>query len=356
MEKIKDLWKNTKWFKILVFIICTSLLFKWWPIIFILGLIMYGYALYSVVKSKIRGQYTKFKPKTSFIVATSLIFISIIIGSIVTPDTTNTDPKSEATPKVTKTSQSITSGSSKKEKQASQKKDTTKQKTSVASKPIETTPDKLVEKTNNGTLKSGEEYHFVGEMMNADNWTTGATGNYTVYVKAPEQSPMAGMMLYADEHDAERWTDGTKVDFVVNIKDIDVNGDKITVPVVKTSKILSGGTTKEQKNSIKENNYYEAMSSAVQTVNTSLGTTAIDSIDKDLVYPAANVNLNIVFASYSNMEIKSLVQTLNESLVKIAHSKGVDNPQFHYYISGVEIGENRSIMDPSKVKFNSNLK
>lgn len=368
MEKIKDLWKNTKWFKILVFIICISLLFILWQITLISGLIMYGYALYSFVKSKIRGQSTKFKPKTSFIVATSLIFISII-GCIVTPDTTNTDSKSEATPKVTKTSQSITSDSSKKEKQASQKKDTTKKEkqasqkkdttkkeTSVASKPIETTPDKLVEKTNNGTLKSGEKYHFVGEMMNSDNWTTGATGNYTVYVKAPEQSPMTGMMLYADEHDAERWTDGTKVDFIVNIKDIDVDGNKITMPVVKTSKILSGGTTKEQKDSIKENDYYKAMSSAAQTVNTSLGTTAIDSIDKGSVYPVADVKLNIVFASYSNMEIKSLVQTLNESLVKLAHSKGEDYPQFHYYISGVEIGENRSIMDPSKVKFNSNLK
>lgn len=355
MEKIKDLWKNTKWFKILVFITCISLLFILWPITLISGLIMYGYALYSVVKSKIRGQYTKFKPKTSFILATSLIFISII-GCIVTPDTTNTDSKSETTPKVTKTSQSITSSSSKKEKQASQKKDTTKKETSVASKPIETTPDKLVEKINNGTLKSGEKYHFVGEMMHSDNWSTDSSGNYTVYVKAPEQASIAGMSLYADEHDAERWTDGTQVDFVVNIKNVDLGGDKVPTPVVKTSKILSGGTTKEQKDSIKENDYYDALSSAAQTVNTSLGTNAIDSIDRGYSYPAANVNLNIVFASYSNMEIKSLVQTLNESLVKIAHSKGVDNPQFHYYISGVEIGENRSIMDPSKVKFNSNLK
>ena len=355
MEKIKDLWKNTKWFKILVFIICISLLFILWQITLISGLIIYGYALYSFVKSKIRGQSTKFKPKTSFIVATSLIFISII-GCIVTPDTTNTDSKSEATPKVTKTSQSITSDSSKKEKQASQKKDTTKKETSVASKPIETTPDKLVEKTNNGTLKSGEKYHFVGEMMRSDNWSTDSSGNYTVYVKAPEQASIADMSLYADEHDAERWTDGTQVDFVVNIKNVDLNGNKFLMPVVKTSKILSGGTTKEQKDSIKENDYYEAMSSAAQTVNTSLGTTAIDSIDKGSIYPVADVKLNIVFASYSNMEIKSLVQTLNESLVKLAHSKGVDYPQFHYYISGVEIGENRSIMDPSKVKFNSNLK
>ena len=158
---------------------------------------MYGYALYSVVKSKIRGQYTKFKPKTSFILATSLIFISII-GCIVTPDTTNTDSKSEITPKVTKTSQSITSSSSKKEKQASQKKDITKKekqasqkkdttkKEKQASQPIETTPDELIEKENNGTLKSGEKYHFVGEMMRSDDWNTDSSDNYTVYVKAPK--------------------------------------------------------------------------------------------------------------------------------------------------------------------------
>ena len=341
MEKIKDLWKNTKWFKILIFIICISLLTILWQITFISGFIIYGYALYSFVKSKIRGQYTKFKPKTSFIVATSLIFISII-GCIATPDTTNTDSKSEATPKVTKTSQSITSDSSKKEKQASQ--------------PIETTPDELIEKENNGTLKSGEKYHFVGEMMRSDDWNTDSSDNYTVYVKAPKQASIAGMSLYADKDDAEKWTDGTQVDFVVKIKNVDLNGYKVLTPVVKTSKILSGGTTKEQKDSKKENDYYEALSSAAQTVNTSLGTTAIDSIEKDYVYPSANVKLNIAFASYSNMEIKSLVQTLNENLVKIANSKGENNPQFHYYISGVKIGENRSIMNPSEVKFNSNLK
>ncbi|MHC3865629.1 hypothetical protein ACXOM2_09685, partial [Streptococcus thermophilus] len=59
-EKIKDLWKNTKWFKILIFIICISLLTILWQITFISGFIIYGYALYSFVKSKIRGQYTKF--------------------------------------------------------------------------------------------------------------------------------------------------------------------------------------------------------------------------------------------------------------------------------------------------------
>ena len=357
----------TKWFKILIFIICISLLTILWQITFISGFIIYGYALYSFVKSKIRGQYTKFKPKTSFIVATSLIFISII-GCIATPDTTNTDSKSEATPKVTKTSQSITSDSSKKEKQASQKKDITKKekqasqkkdttkKEKQASQPIETTPDELIEKENNGTLKSGEKYHFVGEMMRSDDWNTDSSDNYTVYVKAPKQASIAGMSLYADKDDAEKWTDGTQVDFVVKIKNVDLNGYKVLTPVVKTSKILSGGTTKEQKDSKKENDYYEALSSAAQTVNTSLGTTAIDSIEKDYVYPSANVKLNIAFASYSNMEIKSLVQTLNENLVKIANSKGENNPQFHYYISGVKIGENRSIMNPSEVKFNSNLK
>ncbi|MHC3841699.1 hypothetical protein ACXOKH_08940, partial [Streptococcus thermophilus] len=72
----------------------------------------------------------------------------------------------------------------KKEKQASQKKDTTK-KEKQASQPIETTPDELIEKENNGTLKSGEKYHFVGEMMRSDDWNTDSSDNYTVYVKAP---------------------------------------------------------------------------------------------------------------------------------------------------------------------------
>ncbi|MDU3960196.1 MAG: hypothetical protein E7H10_09120, partial [Lactococcus lactis] len=99
-----------------------------------------------------------------------------------------------------------------------------------------------------------------------------------------------------------------------------------------------------------------AMTSAAQTVNNNLGSTAIDSIDKGSIYPVLDVQLNIIFASYTNMEIKSLVQTLNESLVQISINNGQTHPQIKYYISGVSIGENRSILNPSEVKFNSNLK
>ena len=238
----------------------------------------------------------------------------------------------------------------------SDKSKTTKASSSTEQKVIEITPDQLVEKTNNGSLKSGEKYHFVGEMMRADNWNTGSSGKFTVYVKAPSQSPIAGMMLYADESDADNWTDGTQVDFTVNIEDVNVGGEKITNPVVKSSKIISGGTSKEAKKTAIENNFYSAMTSAAQTVNNNLGSTAIDSIDKGYIYPAVDVQLNIVFASYTNMEIKSLVQTLNENLVKVAIDNGEANPQIKYYISGVSIGENRSILNPSEVKFNSNLK
>ncbi|MHC3841708.1 hypothetical protein ACXOKH_09065, partial [Streptococcus thermophilus] len=71
--------------------------------------------------------------------------------------------------------------------------------------------------------------------MRSDDWNTDSSDNYTVYVKAPKQASIAGMSLYADKDDAEKWTDGTQVDFVVKIKNVDLNGYKVLTPVVKTS-------------------------------------------------------------------------------------------------------------------------
>ncbi|MDU4518830.1 MAG: hypothetical protein E7I97_11675, partial [Lactococcus lactis] len=131
---------------------------------------------------------------------------------------------------------------------------------------------------------------------------------------------------------------------------------RIRQQAAKAKKAEDAKNAAEAKKAAEESNFYSAMTSAAQTVNNNLGSTAIDSIDKGSIYPVLDVQLNIIFASYTNMEIKSLVQTLNESLVQISINNGQTHPQIKYYISGVSIGENRSILNPSEVKFNSNLK
>ncbi|MDU7038576.1 MAG: hypothetical protein E6346_04245 [Lactococcus lactis] len=131
---------------------------------------------------------------------------------------------------------------------------------------------------------------------------------------------------------------------------------RIRQQAAKAKKAEDAKNAAEAKKAAEESNFYSAMTSAAQTVNNNLGSTAIDSIDKGSIYPVLDVQLNIIFASYTNMEIKSLVQTLNESLVQISINNGQTHPQIKYYISGVSIGENRSILNPSEVKFNSNIK
>ncbi|WP_270330048.1 hypothetical protein [Lapidilactobacillus dextrinicus] len=81
-----------------------------------------------------------------------------------------------------------------------------------------------------------------------------------------------------------------------------------------------------------------------------IGSDLVDSIDSD-VSNVYQVNLNSVIGSGTNMQMKDLVSQINITLYNELSNNGSENPKFNYYLSGLKIGENKVILNPSEVKF-----
>ena len=97
--------------------------------------------------------------------------------------------------------------------------------------------------------------------------------------------------------------------------------------------------------------YYNSIQTAIDSVNSQAGMVVIDGMQKSSVTPGIDIYLGYSVASYSTAEIQAIISTLNQSLVNIAYSQGVNSPRFYYYLNGQEVAVNRYIMAPDEVKF-----
>lgn len=121
-----------------------------------------------------------------------------------------------------------------------------------------------------------------------------------------------------------------------------------------SSELKTSTTTSTTDNSKTESfdttSYYNAIQEHLDKISEEVGSTEITFTPRD-VEPNVNINLSSLVASFSTTEIKTLVTTLNEQLVVVAHEHGLSNPAFFYNIEGMEIGKNRYILNPNEVKF-----
>ncbi|WP_282675607.1 hypothetical protein [Lactococcus cremoris] len=276
MEKLKNLWDNKLWFKILVIVVILALSYWFGIIAILLGMILFIYAIVTVIRKYIFKKNTRFKARYILL---SFLALTIMGGY----GYAQTHPEEMEQSRI---------------------------------------------RQQDAKAKKAEDAKNAAEAKKAAD------------AKKAEDAKNAA--------EAKKAADAKKAEDAKNAAE--------AKKAAKAKKAEDAKKAAEAKKATEESNFYSAMTSAAQTVNNNLGSTAIDSIDKGSIYPVLDVQLNIIFASYTNMEIKSLVQTLNESLVQIAINNGQTHPQIKYYISGVSIGENRSILNPSEVKFNSNLK
>lgn len=102
--------------------------------------------------------------------------------------------------------------------------------------------------------------------------------------------------------------------------------------------------------------YYNSIQSTIDTVNSRMGFTYIDSMDKTSVTPGVNIYLSANVTAYSITEIQAQISAFNQSLVNIARSQGVNSPRFYYHLSGQQVAVNRYILAPEEVKFSGILK
>jgi len=95
-----------------------------------------------------------------------------------------------------------------------------------AAEATDTTVDELLDRLNSadmGGIQVGERFRFVGELVRSDLWYTGLTDDYVVFFSA--KGGADDLMVLVDESDASEWTDGTRLDVVVENVEITLDGD-----------------------------------------------------------------------------------------------------------------------------------
>ena len=88
------------------------------------------------------------------------------------------------------------------------------------------TVDDLLDKLNSaqmGGLTVGDRFHLTGELFHPEYWTTGASGDYFVLLKA--QGGAQDLTVFVNESDAAAWHEGTKVDMTVETVEATINGE-----------------------------------------------------------------------------------------------------------------------------------
>jgi len=124
-------------------------------------------------------------------------------------------------------------------------KPSTAQTTAITPPPAESavtdiTVDELVDKFNLGGTRVGDQFRVTAELVGSDHWTTGASGDFLVMLKTKEG---ADLEVFIDESDANEWHDGTKVEMVVKMVEVAINGETMDGFEAQSAKTISGGTT-----------------------------------------------------------------------------------------------------------------
>jgi hypothetical protein len=215
------------------------------------------------------------------------------------------------------------------------------------------TVDELLDKLNSasmGGIKVGDQFRVTAELFASEFWGTGASGDFSVMLKAKEGAD--DLLVFVDESDANGWQDGTKVEMVVKMVEVTINGETTDGWLeAQSAKRISGGTTKEAKDADTRQKLFDALSDYAKTMNKGAGATVIDSIDPGSAEGVVHVNLNLGFASLSKLEAQATIKTMNGQLVDIA----ADNLIVKFYLADEEVAENQHILDPWDVKFKGML-
>jgi hypothetical protein len=102
----------------------------------------------------------------------------------------------------------------------------TEQPDSPPTRITDITVDELLDRLNSASMggtKNGDRFRFAAELFESDAWRTGASGEFTVYLKA--KGGADDLMVFVDESDAAGWQDGTRVEMVVESGEATINGE-----------------------------------------------------------------------------------------------------------------------------------
>lgn len=92
---------------------------------------------------------------------------------------------------------------------------------------VGTTPDELFDRLNSadmGGIQFGDQFRFAGELSGSEYWFVGATGDFVVNVSVHDGANDLQVLL-VDESAASGWTDGTRVEMVVESVEKTISGE-----------------------------------------------------------------------------------------------------------------------------------
>ena len=102
------------------------------------------------------------------------------------------------------------------------------------------TVDELVDKLNSGGINGGDQFRMTAELSGSDYWGIGASGDFLIMLKTKDGGDLE---VFIDESDASGWQDGTKVEMVVKMVEVAINGETMDGFEAQSAKTISGGTT-----------------------------------------------------------------------------------------------------------------
>lgn len=212
--------------------------------------------------------------------------------------------------------------------------------------------DKLVNKLNAadmGGVRVGDQFKLKGELIGAEYWGTGASGDYFVTLKTKVGSDL---IVFVDESDAKKWSNGTLVEMVVEMIEVTIDGET-TAGWLKAQSVntISGGTTQKVKEAAANKKLFQELATYADIMNTSLGRTVIDSIRPSS--SGVDVLLNPSMAGVTVEQAQTLISQWNQNIVdSLADAgRGADDGSVKYYLGGQLVAQNKEILDPWSVDF-----
>lgn len=222
--------------------------------------------------------------------------------------------------------------------------------------------DALLDKLNSETIdgpapsapKTGDRFRISGPLFEERLWGVGAAGEYSVLFKA--LGGKQDLMVFVDEADAEKWTDGTEVEMVVELVEVTIDDEKSNgwLRAVST-KTLSAGTTAEEKAAGSEEKMLKDADGVRKTFNTLAKFEAFLRVEPGNADGVVYVYLDPSFLVQDLDLSQQFINQFNQALVDTLG----DNAAFHnmvkYFIGEQLVGENKEILDPYTVDFKGGL-
>ena len=92
----------------------------------------------------------------------------------------------------------------------------------ITAKVKDITVDKLADRVNSNKVKTGDLFRVTGELTGAEFWTTGASGDYFVYLETQKGSDL---IVFVDESETDGWQDGMRVEMVLEAVRVTIDGE-----------------------------------------------------------------------------------------------------------------------------------